>query len=56
MSFYYAPAGKLPDTALLTMSELDNAGAAQMPGVITSNSDCYAEIFPASAAPPASLY
>ncbi len=45
MSFYYAPAGKLPDTALLTMSELDNQGAASLPGVITSNSDCYSEIF-----------
>lgn len=45
MSFYYAPAGKLPDTALLTMSELDNKGAASLPGVITSSSDCYSEIF-----------
>jgi len=45
MSFYYAPAGKLPDTALLTLSELDNQGAAQLPGVITTNSDCYSEIF-----------
>lgn len=45
MSFYYAPAGKLPDTALLTLAELDNEGAAQLPGVITTNSDCYSEIF-----------
>lgn len=45
MSFYYAPAGKLPDTALLTLAELDNEGSANLPGVITTNSDCYSEIF-----------
>ncbi len=45
MSFYYAPAGKLPDTALLTLAELDNEGSSQLPGVITTNSDCYSEIF-----------
>lgn len=43
MSFYYAPAGKLPDTALLTMAELDNKGAAGMAGMITTNSECYAD-------------
>lgn len=43
-SFYFAPGGKLPDTALVTMSELDDDGASGT-GVITSNSDCYAEIF-----------
>lgn len=41
-SFYYAPAGKLPDTALITMQELDNQGISQMPGALTSGSDCYA--------------
>ncbi len=43
-SFYFAPGGKLPDTALVAMSELDETGASGT-GVITSNSDCYAEIF-----------
>lgn len=40
-SFYYAPAGKLPDTALITMQELDNQGSSQMPGAIITGSDCY---------------
>ena len=44
-SFYYAPANKLPDTALITMQELDNSGSSGMPNVISSNSDCYAEVF-----------
>jgi hypothetical protein len=39
--FYYAPAGELPDTALITMSELDNKGASQMDGVITTGSSCF---------------
>lgn len=43
--FYYAPAGKLPDTALITMSELDDPGASEMSGVLTSNSTCYTNIF-----------
>ena len=43
--FYYAPAGKLPDTALITMSELDDPGASEMTGVLTSNSSCYTNIF-----------
>lgn len=42
-SFYYAPAGKLPDTALITMQELDNQGSSQMPGAIITGSDCYYE-------------
>jgi hypothetical protein len=40
-AFYYAPAGELPDTALITMSELDNAGVSKTGGVISSNSSCY---------------
>lgn len=43
--FYYAPAGKLPDTALITMSELDSPGSSEMSGVLTSNSSCYGNIF-----------
>jgi hypothetical protein len=43
--FYYAPAGELPDTALITMSELDNVGASQTGGVITTSSSCYTDIF-----------
>lgn len=43
--FYYAPAGKLPDTALITMSELDDPGSSEMTGVLTSNSTCYTNIF-----------
>jgi hypothetical protein len=40
--FYYAPAGELPDTALITMSELDNTGASASGGVLTTNSSCFA--------------
>lgn len=39
--FYYAPAGELPDTALITMSELDNFDASKTGGVITTSSSCF---------------
>lgn len=45
VGFYYAPVRGLPGNSLITMAELDNPDSMEMPGLETSVSDCYVNIF-----------